>query len=140
MKPRPRPCSSHSLLVHSKSSNPLSNYGPMKAMRNFSEIDIVPIDDKLPFLRAQNSYCVGSIQRHAVRVVRDGAISVHALPETQQSLLYDNGLIHRHQIFDVNESIFAAVQLKGLKCLHDQVAKIFTVLLTIVDAVSQIVI
>lgn len=32
----------------------------MKALSNLREPDTVPIDGKMPFLRLQNSYCVGS--------------------------------------------------------------------------------
>lgn len=51
----------------------------------------------------------------------------------------DNTLEDRHEVFDVDEGVLAAVYLKRLKGFHYQFPEVFPPLLAVVDAVSQVV-
>lgn len=45
----------------------------------------------------------------------------------------------RHEVLDVDEGVLAAVHLERLEGFHYQLPEVFPPLLTIVDAVSQVV-
>lgn len=55
-----------------------------------------------------------------------------------KNLINESGLVSGHEIFDVNERVFAAILLQALKRLVDEIAEIEIVLLTIVDGVVDV--
>lgn len=61
------------------------------------------------------------------------------MSDTWVSLADNDALEDRDEVFNVNEGVFAAVNLECLEGFHDELAQIFSPLLTVVDAVSQVV-
>jgi predicted LPLAT superfamily acyltransferase len=56
------------------------------------------------------------------------------------SLVDNNGLVRRYQVLDVDERVFASVDLKLFQSLDDQLSQIFSLPLGIVDSIAEVLI
>ena len=62
----------------------------------------------------------------------------HELGSGEWWSVESTGLVRGDHVLDVDEGVFAAVHLKGLQRLLDQVTNVLTLLLTVVDSITRV--